>query len=163
VHYLPAGRDATVVDGAIDFRFRNSLDHPIALDAKVSRGAVNFNVYGHPDDKREVQLSTSGLSAVGAGVETISDPKLPKGRRVVEKRAKSGLRVTLTRVVKKDGQIVRNEVVSRDFYRPYSGVIRVGTADAPAKKIDKPTTGDTARPDEKPAPAKPTNDSGADA
>lgn len=163
VHYLPAGRDATVVDGAIDFRFRNTLEHPIAIDAKVTGGAVVFNIYGHPDDKREVSLATSGHSTVGAGIQTISDPKLPKGRRVVEKRAKSGQRVTLSRVVKKDGQVLRQEVISRDYYRPFSGVVRVGTAAAPAKKTDKPAAGDTAHPDEKPAPPKPIDDSGSDA
>jgi vancomycin resistance protein YoaR len=162
VHYLPAGRDATVVDGSIDFRFRNSLEHPIAIDAKVSGGSVTFNIYGHPGDKREVQLSTSGHASVSAGVQTISDPRLPKGRRVVEKRAKSGLRVTLTRVVKKDGQVLRTEVVSRDYYRPFNGVVRVGTA-AAAKKPDKTPAADPAHPDEKPTPPKPADDSGSDA
>lgn len=161
VHYLPAGRDATVVDGAIDFRFKNTLEHPIAIDAKVSRGSVVFHIYGHPDDKREVSLATSGHATIGAGVKTISDPRLPRGRRVVEKRAKSGLRVTLTRTVKKDGQVLRREVVSRSYYRPYSGIVRVGTA-VRAKKPEKPSAGELT-PEEKTEPPKPVDDSGSDA
>jgi hypothetical protein len=46
---------------------------------------------------------------------------------VVEKRAMDGRRVTVTRVVKKDGLLVRQEVISRDYYRAFPGVVRVGT------------------------------------
>jgi vancomycin resistance protein YoaR len=127
VHYVPAGRDATVVDGVIDFRFKNRLTHPVAIDAKVIRGRVTVHVYGHPDDKAQVQILTGNRSTVGAGMKTISDPKLPKGRRVVEESARSGVRVTVTRIIKKEGQQPRKEVVSRDYYRPFDGVVRVGT------------------------------------
>ena len=151
VHYLPAGRDATVVDGAIDFRFKNRLEHPVAIDAKVTRGRVIFNLYGHPDDKREVEILRSGISEIPSKVETVSDAKLPKGRRVTEKKAMSGHRVTVTRVVKKDGELVRREVISRDYYRPVTGTVRVGTAvtasaqksksdEKPAKEHTTPAT-----------------------
>lgn len=133
VHYLPAGRDATVVDGAIDFQFQNRFKHPVAIDAKVVGNKVQVNIYGHPDDRREVQILSSGVARVAATTRTISDPKLPKGRRVVEKRAKSGKRVTITRVVRKNGAEVRREVVSRDYYPAKAGVIRVGTREEPKK------------------------------
>jgi len=142
VHYVAAGRDATVVDGSIDFRFKNRLDHPVAIDAKVVGRRVAIAVFGHPDDKRSVDLVRSGISGIPAGMNTKSDARLPRGRRIVEKRAKSGRRVTLTRIVKKDGEVVRREVVSRDYYRPFSGVIRIGTA-----QIRKPSAAS------KPAPS----------
>jgi vancomycin resistance protein YoaR len=139
VHYVPAGRDATVVDGVVDFRFKNRLAHPVAIDAKVIGGRVAVNIYGHPEDKTQVEILTGNRSTVGAGMKTVSDPKLPKGRRVVEESARSGIRVTVTRIVKKDGQEPRKEVVSRDFYRPFDGVVRVGT-----RVVAKPaTTGGT--------------------
>jgi uncharacterized protein YabE (DUF348 family) len=72
-------------------------------------------------------VTTGNRSSIGAGLKTVSDPKLPKGRRVVQERARSGIRVTVTRVVKKEGQPVRKEVVSRDYYRPFDGIVRVGT------------------------------------
>ena len=135
VHYVPAGRDATVVDGAIDFRFANSLEHPVAIDAKVAGHRVVFHIYGHPDDRRKVEIVSSGISYQGAGLQTIADPRLPRGRRVVDKRAHPGRRVTTSRIVKKDGELLRKEVLSRDYYRPFSGVVRVGTrGPAPAAK-----------------------------
>jgi len=134
VHYVPAGRDATVVDGLIDFRFKNRLKHAIAIDSKVVGGRVIVHLYGHEADKAEVSLVSGGVSTVGAGLKTISDPRLPKGRRVVVEPARSGRRVTLSRIVKKDGQQVRKEVVSRDYYRPFDGVVRVGT-----RVVERPT------------------------
>jgi vancomycin resistance protein YoaR len=139
--YLPAGRDATVAGTIIDFRFRNSLAHPVAVDAKVVGNRVVLHLYGHPDDKREVQIISSGVRYLGAGVKTVPDPRLPKGRRVVEKRARSGRSVTITRVVKKDGVEVRRERVSRDYYPPKPGIVRVGT-----RETAKPAPAAAARP-----------------
>lgn len=138
VHYLPAGRDATVVDGAIDFRFQNPFQHPVAIDGKVAGGRVVFHLYGHPDDKRQVQILCSAISRVPARSRTVSDPKLPKGKRVVSKSPKSGRRVTVSRVVKKDGAIIRREVVSRDYYPAQTGLIRVGTRELPKKDPEGP-------------------------
>jgi vancomycin resistance protein YoaR len=145
VHYVPAGRDATVVDGAIDFKFKNRNPHPVALDAKVSGSRVVFHIYGHPDDKKDVELRSSGVSRVGATVATISDPRLPRGRRVVEKPPKDGKRVTISRLLKADGEVIRTEVVSRDFYRTQKGVVRVGTAERKtAKPVRTPVPGGSA-------------------
>jgi vancomycin resistance protein YoaR len=160
VHYVPAGRDATVVDGAIDFKFKNRLTHPIALDAKVTGGRVSFHLYGHPDDRRGVELMREGLSTVAAGLETIEDPKLPAGKRITEKRAMIGRKVTLRRIVKRDGEIVRNEVISRDYYRPIKAVVRVGTGevtpDEPGSEVEDPAA-KPVKPDVKPAKATPAD------
>jgi vancomycin resistance protein YoaR len=153
VHYLPAGRDATVVDGSIDFRFKNRLAHPVAIDAKVATGRVAFHLYGHPDDKRQVEIVRSGISVIPTKTETVSDAKLPKGRRVTEIKPMAGHRVTVTRVVKKDGEVLRREVISHDYYRPVTGTVRVGTAVAASprksKSDDKPAK-DPAAPAAKP-------------
>jgi len=127
VSYLPAGRDATVSYGSIDFRFRNNLPHPITLNAKLVGRRVVFQVHGHPDDRKQVQIVRSNLSTVKAGVTTVTDPRLPRGRRVIGSSSKPGHRVTVARIVKQDGKVVRKDVVSRDFYRPFPSVIRVGT------------------------------------
>ena len=46
VHYLPAGRDATVVDGSIDFQFQNNTDSPIYIRASATRGTLSFRILG---------------------------------------------------------------------------------------------------------------------
>jgi vancomycin resistance protein YoaR len=150
VSYLPAGRDATVSYGSIDFRFRNSLPHPIALDAKVVGRRVVFQVHGHRDDRKEVRIVQSNQSSVKAGATTVTDPRLPRGRRVVDSAAKPGRRVTVARIVSQDGKVIRRDVVSRDYYRPFPTVIRVGTGGASSRRRstdrdggDRETSGST--------------------
>ncbi len=139
VAYVPAGRDATVVDGVIDFRFKNRFQHPVAIDAKVVGSRCVVLIHGHPDDDLEINLVSSRISTIPASYKSINDSRLPKGRRVVVEPAKNGRRVTVSRVVKKDGKVIRQEVVTRDYYRPFSGVVRVGTAE-PKKPTPTPDT-----------------------
>ena len=44
--YVPAGRDATVVWGSIDFKFKNTRSYPIKIEAKVSSGIAEFKIFG---------------------------------------------------------------------------------------------------------------------
>ena len=46
VHYAPAGCDATVNWGSIDFRFANSTEGPVYVLARASGGKLSFNLYG---------------------------------------------------------------------------------------------------------------------
>lgn len=146
VHYVRPGRDATVVDGYIDFRFRNRLNYPIAIDCKVIGHRVTLNLYGHPEDKREVEIESSDVTVIPAGVKTSLDPSLPSGKRVVVKRAAVGRKVTIRRTVRQSDKLIRTEVVSNDTYRPVSGVIRIGSGRRPdpaqdaAAVMDAPKT-----------------------
>ena len=44
--YVGAGRDATVVYGAIDFKFKNNRNYPIKIICSVSGGIANFQILG---------------------------------------------------------------------------------------------------------------------
>ena len=44
--YVPAGRDATVVYGVQDFKFKNSRKYPIKIGASVGNGIVEFKIQG---------------------------------------------------------------------------------------------------------------------
>ena len=44
--YVGAGRDATVVYGAIDFKFKNNRDYPIKIVCSVSGGVASFQILG---------------------------------------------------------------------------------------------------------------------
>ncbi len=41
-----ASRDATVVYGAIDFKFKNNRNYPIKITCSVSNGIANFKIFG---------------------------------------------------------------------------------------------------------------------
>jgi vancomycin resistance protein YoaR len=134
VHYVPAGRDATVADGALDMRFRNRLSRPVALHVTADGSRVVARVFGAPACRREVTLQRTGIRFVPARTVQVTDRSLRPGRRVVEKRGRRGQRVTLIRITREPGGATRRETISRDLYRPENNVIRVGARPAPRPK-----------------------------
>ena len=54
--YVPVGRDATVTDGGIDFRFKNPYNHPIYIKNTVSNGVVTSKIYGNSNDKKNIDI-----------------------------------------------------------------------------------------------------------
>lgn len=58
--YLPAGLDATVADGQLDFIFRNTLPHSVLLRAGASEGTLTVEIYGcRADLPGEFDLETA--------------------------------------------------------------------------------------------------------
>jgi vancomycin resistance protein YoaR len=97
VHYVPAGCDATVNYGSIDFRFENSTPGPIYVAARTKGGELTFNLYGVPEAK-------------GGEVEVVSG-----GRRY---GSSGGFSVATYRVVKNADGTTRRESLGVSSYRP---------------------------------------------
>lgn len=58
--YLPAGLDATVADGQLDFIFRNTLPHSVLLRTGASEGTLTVEIYGcRADLPGEYDLETA--------------------------------------------------------------------------------------------------------
>lgn len=47
VHYVSEGMDATVDYGNIDYKFKNTLSHPIYIQANIAGGNIIFNLYSN--------------------------------------------------------------------------------------------------------------------
>jgi len=127
VHYVPAGRDATVVDGAIDFQFQNSTEAPIVIVASSRGGRLSFRILGKRVPGKSVSIGLAGHTVQAAPVRTIPDKRLPAGKTVVEDKGHRGHRVTVYRIVKQDGEVVKRERIASDVYRTFPRVVRVGT------------------------------------
>lgn len=125
VPYVPSGRDATVVYGAIDLKFRNTTDALIVVETKTGGRRLTVRILGK-GPAPVVNLERSGIARLRGRTITRKDPKRPLGTRVIEQRGTGGLAVTLTRVVDKGNAGVR-EVISRDRYIGTPAVIRIGT------------------------------------
>lgn len=93
--YVTASRDATVVYGAIDFKFKNTRDYPIKITCSVSKGIATFNIYGlRSDNEYDVEISSrvTGTTANAIFSEAY-------------------------RILKQNGQVVKSELLSRDTYK----------------------------------------------
>lgn len=158
VHYVSPGRDATVVDGAIDFQFQNSTDSPVYLSASARHGRLTFHVFGHRAPGRDVRIELANRSVQPAPREVRRDSTLPLGRRVVKDRGHRGHRVTVYRVVRENGKVVQRELIARDHYKPFPSVVLVGIRPGPerSKKPNPsaPATGSPETTTPAPAPAR---------
>ena len=93
--YVTASRDATVVYGSIDFKFKNNRDYPIKIVCSVSGGIAKFDIYGlRTDNEYEVEISShvTGSTADSTYSEAY-------------------------RILKQNGQVVSTELLSKDTYK----------------------------------------------
>ena len=93
--YVSASRDATVVYGSIDFKFKNNRDYPIKLVCSVSNGVAKFDIYGlKTADDYDVEIS----SRITSQTSTSTNSEAYK-------------------ILKKNGQVVSTTLLSRDTYK----------------------------------------------
>ncbi len=126
--YTPAGRDATVVYGMTDFRFKNTRENAIKIKASISNGIATVSIYGVKSDKEyDVSFSTKVISSIPYTVKYIEDNTLNEG---VEKVKQSGANGTIseTYIIKSlNGVVVSRELLSKDTYSAMQKIIIKGT------------------------------------
>lgn len=126
VTYVPKGRDATVVYGARDLKFRNTTSSPVYISTTVSGSHVSVTFYGATAEKKDVRIYSSGGKMLGHTTVIVKDYKLKPGARVVQREGRNGYSVRTYRVVMNNGTQVRRELISSDVYRPLSTKIATG-------------------------------------
>ena len=146
VAYLPVGRDATVDYGSIDLEFENTMPTPIAVSSSYTPGKLTFRILGKKDPSVSVKIVCVGHRSWDTGVETVVDPTLPQGKRVVKEKGSRGHSVSTYRLVFKDGVQVKREALGHSFYKGGVRIIAVGSKKvAPKQPVggpEAPTGGD---------------------
>lgn len=127
LNYISPGRDATINEDTIDFRFVNNLENPISLHAEVNGNRLNIRVLGKKrEDGVEIKLKTQIIGVYSPKPdEVIVDNNLQAGQKMIERKAIKGLRVILFRESYKNGKLQRREKLTEDYYRPIQGKVRV--------------------------------------
>jgi len=127
--YISPGRDATITESSIDFRFMNNLKYPVLINANVKGNKLNISILGRKrDDGIEFRLKTKTVAVYKPKPEQIVlDQTLEPGRKVVERKAKNGIRVILYREAYKNGVLQWREKLNEDYYRPVQGITRVSS------------------------------------
>lgn len=119
LHYAPAGLDATVFYGRIDYRVRNPHAFAVRVRASAVEGRLVIQLEG-ADERAPATIETRVVRRFAPSEQTIPDASLPAGARVVEERGREGL-VVRVRAVRADG--TRTERIER--YRAAPRVVRV--------------------------------------
>lgn len=96
--YSDPGKDATVVWGSTDFKFKNRRNYPIKIEASVSRGVATVNIYGlhSEDDIYDLFIDTK-----------------------IIKSTDNSLVVESYRAYSKDGKIEKRDKLYTDIYKKH--------------------------------------------
>ena len=131
ISHYPKGRDATVSWGGPDLKFVNDTENWVMVSVSYSSSSITISLYG-TDPGYDVTSKTGPFTSDKPfATETIKDPKLAAGLKVVEDGGITGRTCVVTRTVSKGGSVVRTDQF-KSVYRPKIEVVRMGTK-APGK------------------------------
>ncbi|MDP2210361.1 MAG: VanW family protein [Candidatus Aquicultor sp.] len=165
ISHYPTGRDATVSYGGPDLKFKNNTEYYMLIKANASSSTLTINFYSTSRGV-EVAYTTSAPSNYKTfPTKYEDDVTLVKGVTKVKDHGSPGRDVTVRRITKIDGKVVKEEkFFSR--YKPKTAVIRVGTKEAaitPQPEKTPPSTPPTTQPPaqisepRRPVPAQPAS------
>ncbi|MCL5935775.1 MAG: VanW family protein [Firmicutes bacterium] len=127
VKYVPLGLDATVTEGLMDFKFKNSLSRPVYIisSSEPGGGSVNITIAGKKESNTIYKVDTD-VKTITPGIIIKSNPRLKRGQSQVIAGGLPGFDVLVYRVsVFQDREGVK-ELISHDYYPPEPRVVEVG-------------------------------------
>ena len=143
IGYVPLGFDATVVDGQIDFKFKNNLKRSIMIYSTVTEDELIFSVLGNvADSPPPIELDYVVHKVIEPVEIKQPDPTLEVGKEVIDESPQRGFRVSTYRIRTINGKQV-SQLLFTDDYDPVNRIVKVGTKpngeaasanSAPAKK-----------------------------
>ena len=122
--YLPAGRDATVVYGMTDFKFKNTRQYPIRIVASAQNGIATVSIYGIKEETEYTfSFSTKTIASIPFTTKYVNDNTLPVGKESVKQKGANGLK-TETYITKMlNGKVISTKLLSRDTYDAMARII----------------------------------------
>ena len=131
VAYMDYAFDATLAGTYIDFKFRNSTEYPLFVEAYVdSQQNVIVNIYGyeeHPPERR-LEFKNTHIATIEPEARiVIEDANLPMGEVVVVKAERKGQRYQLHKYIYEGTQLIDKVLVNTSTYRTVQGEERRGT------------------------------------
>ena len=133
--YVPAGRDATVSWGTIDFKFKNTRNYPIKIVSNVKNGLATVKIYGMKEDEEyEIVIESKVTQAIPYTVNYIEDSNLEKGKEEIQQYGSNGAKSITYKIFKKNGVEISKSILSNDTYNALERIVIKGT------KIETPTS-----------------------
>ncbi len=127
--YVTAGRDATVVYGMTDFKFKNTRQFPIRIVASAQGGIATVSIYGIKEENEYTfSFSTKTVASIPFNTQYVDDGSIPVGTEKVKQNGANGLK-TETYITKMlNGKVISTKLLSRDTYDAMTKIILRGTS-----------------------------------
>ncbi len=127
VAYVPLGQDATVAYGLQDFRFLNNTNYPIYLRSNAEGGQLSIYIYGHLDNKKYIKVYNMVDKTIEYQEIRELDTTLEPGEEKIDQNGANGYIVrTFRSFTDESGQLLDEEFLATDHYRPLDKIILVG-------------------------------------
>ncbi|MBZ9685284.1 VanW family protein [Clostridium estertheticum] len=102
--YVGLGLDATVDWGNIDFKFKNTLEYPIYIEARTQNKILYINIFSNSDLNKKKYIIENNINEDA-----------------------NGYKVKVIRKTYENGMIINSEVISNDVYTPVGSAIKKNT------------------------------------
>ena len=127
--YAGAGKDATVVWGSQDFKFKNTRKYPIRITATVEGGVATVQVWGLKEEvEYDITIETKKTATIAYKTQYVQDPSLPEGQQKVIQQGSNGSKVEAYKVKRLNGEVISTTLLSKDTYNAMKKIVHVGTA-----------------------------------
>lgn len=126
--YVGAGKDATVVYGALDFKFKNTRNYPITIKASAQNGIAKVEIFGIKEETEyEIEISTTILNYIPYSVKYEDDSRYDEGYEKVTQYGSQGCKSITYKIYKLNGVEISRIVLSTDTYDAMNKYITRGT------------------------------------
>lgn len=129
ISYVPVGQDATVVYGALDFKFQNNTNSCLYLKTEVKTNQLTIKIFGDITNSPKVTVKSWIEKELEPQVIFQEDENLKKGQQVIKQQGSKGYVAKSERVFMQSGQVVKRETLPTSRYNPVNKIIAVGTAE----------------------------------
>ena len=125
--YVGAGKDATVVYGSLDFKFKNTRKYPIMIKTSIGGGTAKISIFGIKEEvEYDVEISTKILGYTTYKVIYEDDNSLTPGKEKVVQGGMNGCKSITYKILRLNGKEISKEVLSSDTYDPMNKIIKRG-------------------------------------
>lgn len=129
--YVTPGQDAAISWGSPDFKFINTSSAAIGIRASYYNQTATVSIYGIPVLEEGVTrtLESTKIEEFDMPEPTYEeDQTLQPGEEVVKSKGSNGSRWEVRLIVKKNGEVISNEVDHTSTYKGHAPVIRRNTS-----------------------------------
>ena len=129
VSYMPAGQDATIAEGYIDFKFKNNTDYPVKIVCTTSYGSVTCSIMGVKPAGQSVSVVNTKTSTIEPKTTRTIKEEIPVGYKKVAQKGDLGYTVSSQRIVSVNGVEKKRENLTKSVYKALDNIIEVNPLD----------------------------------
>lgn len=153
--YLPAGMDATVVYGAIDFKFKNTRQYPVKIVASCQSGIATVSIYGIKEENEYTfNFTTKQVATIPFTTKYVDDASLAPGQEQIKQKGVNGIKTETYMTKSLNGKVISTTLLSKDTYDAMTKIVLRGKQTTTLTPVPAQTT-PAQVPETTPAPVTP--------